>query len=69
VPRRPAAEEEGEGGGADPRRAEFTAHCAELIEAVMHHMPLDEVADQLAVQFLQQRLPPPPLKVRLAMAA
>ncbi len=29
----------------------------------MHHMPLDEVADQMAVLFLQQRLPPPPRKV------
>lgn len=32
------------------------------VETVMHHMPLDEVADQMAVQFLQQRLPPPPRK-------
>jgi hypothetical protein len=31
------------------------------VEKVLHHMPLDPVADQMAVQFLQQRLPPPPL--------
>jgi len=59
------ADEDGEEGGEDPRRAEFTQHCAELIESVMHHMPLDGVADQFAVQFLQQRMPPPPRKVGL----
>jgi hypothetical protein len=32
---------------------------------VMHHMPLDGVADQLAAQFLMQRLPPPPRKVSM----
>ena len=42
----------------DPRRAAFTQKCAELIESVMHHMPLDKVADIMAVQFLQQRMPP-----------
>ncbi len=43
-------------------RAEFTEQCAELMEAVIYHMPLDGVADLMAVQFLQQRLPPPPLR-------
>ncbi|KAL4857945.1 putative anion transporter 6 [Chlorella vulgaris] len=42
-------------------RGEFVETCAELVEKVLHHMPLDPVADQMAVQFLQQRLPPPPL--------
>ncbi|KAL4421692.1 hypothetical protein ABPG77_010636 [Micractinium sp. CCAP 211/92] len=55
-------EGEGQSGHEDPRREAFTAQCAELIETIMHHMPLDQVADQLAVQFLQQRMPPPPLK-------
>ncbi len=46
-------------------RTEFTDQCAELIEAVIYHMPLDGVADLMAVQFLQQRLPPPPRKAGL----
>ncbi len=36
-------EGEGQGGHEDPRREAFTAQCAELIETIMHHMPLDQV--------------------------
>ncbi|PRW56353.1 cupin 4 isoform A [Chlorella sorokiniana] len=62
-------EEEDEEAAGDERRAEFTRQCADLVETVMHHMPLDEVADQMAVQFLQQRLPPPTRKGAATAAA
>lgn len=37
-------EGEGHGGHEDPRREAFTAQCADLIETIMHHMPLDQVS-------------------------
>ncbi|PSC72885.1 cupin 4 [Micractinium conductrix] len=66
----PDSEDEGAEGEAheDPRRAAFVEQLADLVEKVMHHMPIDPVADQLAVQFLQQRLPPPPKKGAAAAA-
>ena len=42
------------------RRGELVGVAKRLLGHVVEHLPLDAAADQLAVAFLQQRLPPPP---------
>ena len=42
------------------RRGELVSAARRLLGHVVEHLPLDAAADQLAVAFLQQRLPPPP---------
>ena len=42
------------------RRGELIGAARRLLGHVVEHLPLDAAADQLAVAFLQQRLPPPP---------
>ena len=42
------------------RRGELVGAARRLLGHVIEHVPLDAAADQLAVAFLQQRLPPPP---------
>lgn len=42
------------------RRGKLVGAARRLLGHVLEHLPLDAAADQLAVAFLQQRLPPPP---------
>lgn len=46
-------------------RAAFKEEAEACMEAVIRSLPLDSTADQMAVQFLKSRLPPP-LPVRPA---
>ena len=45
---------------AHARRGELVGAARRLLGLMVEHLPLDAAADQLAVSFLQQRLPPPP---------
>lgn len=42
----------------ETRRAAFVSTAQAMVQRVLEFLPLDGTADQLAAQFLQQRLPP-----------
>ncbi len=46
-------------GALETERTAFMERAHTALDAVLQHIPFDSTADQMAVRFLQQRLPPP----------